>query len=204
MRTLLIDLDIFITGKIKLYQKINDTIVSSLTKSMMIALIAITLFISLILGSFKLGLLSLIPNIIPLIFGGASLYLLGNYIDSGVVVVLSVCLGIAVDDTIHFLTNYLEGQEKGLSLKDNLKEIFHGTGNALIITTVILFFGFGIFSFSNYIPNSNFGILSAIILSSALILDLFLLPVLIIMTDKFLIKKKKTSNQLGGVNEAQR
>lgn len=202
-----IGLNIFISGKIKLYQKINDTIVSSLVKSMAIALFAITLFISLILRSIKMGLFSLIPNMIPLIYGGASLYLLGNYIDSGVVVVLSVCLGIAVDDTIHFLTHFIQGKKDNLPLKQNIKEIFHGTGNALIITTVILFFGFGLFGFSNYIPNSNFGILSSIILSSALILDLFLLPTLIIISDKFLGSKTIESaahSPIGDCNELQR
>ena len=179
-------LNAFVTGRVKLYQTINDTIVNSLMSSMGIALFCITLFITIFLRSLSIGLFSLIPNLFPLLVGLSYLKLTNHDIDSGVVVVLSVCLGIAVDDTLHFLTHFLEGREKNLTLRENFISVLHGTGNSLIITTVVLCLGFGIFAFSNHITNSNFGILSAIILACALVFDLVLLPTLIMATNKFL------------------
>ncbi len=177
-------LNAFVTGRVKLYQTINDTIVKSLLSSMGLALFCITLFITIFLRSISIGIFSLIPNLFPLLVGLGYLKLTNHDIDSGVVVVLSVCLGIAVDDTLHFLTHFLDGREKKLTLRENFINVLHGTGNSLIITTVVLVLGFGIFAFSNHITNSNFGILSAIILACALIFDLILLPTLILATNK--------------------
>lgn len=189
-------LDAYVTGRVKLYQVINDTIVKSLTTSMSVAIFFITIFIMIFLRSVAIGLFSLIPNIFPLMLGIGYLKLSGYDIDSGVVVVLSVCLGIAVDDTLHFFSHFLQGKKENLSLRENFIVVLHGTGNSLIITTVVLCLGFGVFSFSNHVTNSNFGALSAIILACALILDLVLLPSLMITFKKlFHFDKESVENK---------
>jgi predicted RND superfamily exporter protein len=108
----------------------------------------------------------------------------------GTSLVASVCLGIAVDDTIHFLSNYYKHQEKGFSEEKNITTIFQYTGSALIITTLILSSAFGLYIFGDFLPNVNFGILCAVTLLSALVVDLFFLPAFLMI-----IKKEETSGE---------
>lgn len=173
-------LDIRITGIELLYQAINSRIITIFFKSMGLAIVMITIFLIIFMRSFKLGILSLVPNLIPLFIGGGALMALGIYIDSGVAVVCSVCLGIAVDDTIHFIGNYQRLTREGVDQKVAIAEVLKGTGNALIITTLILLASFGSFATADYIPNANFGIICVVVLSSALILDLIFLPAFIL------------------------
>lgn len=102
--------------------------------------------------------------------------------------VASVCLGIAVDDTIHFLSNFYRYRSEGYSLDETIAKIYTYTGSALIVTTAILASGFGLYMMGDFVPNVNFGMLCAVILSMALIVDLVFLPALLIF---FQDKKEK-------------
>jgi hypothetical protein len=117
-------------------------------------------------------------------FGAGLLYLKGQTIDVGCAIVASVTLGIAVDDTIHLLLNYSTARKSGLDSFEALLEVLSNTGLALILTTVILVTGFGVFIFASLIPNINFGLLSAQVLSMALVCDLVLLPALLLRFDR--------------------
>ena len=129
--------------------------------------------------SIRIGLVALIPNCLPLIFGGAFFFLFDKPLDIGTVLVMSVCLGIAVDDTIHMLSNYNRLVREGLNHRDALTELLSHTSPALIVTTLILASGFGTLAFADFIPNMYFGIMTALILSSALITDLLFLPLVL-------------------------
>ncbi|MBL6989795.1 MAG: MMPL family transporter [Bacteriovoracaceae bacterium] len=169
-----------ITGKVALTQRMVSHVISVFLKSFGLSLTVIVIILFLVFRSLKIGLLSIIPNIVPIALASGILTIWGVTIDFTIAIVSSVCLGIAVDDTIHFLTHYQRLEKEGVSERDSFLEIFQKTGPSLIITSFILMAGFGSFVFSNFLPNRNFGILCAIVLGLALLTDLILLPALVI------------------------
>jgi predicted RND superfamily exporter protein len=173
-----------VTGKIPIYQNMTTFVVKSFFSSIMLALVGISILLIIIFKSFKLGFSSMIPNVLPLAFGAGAMTLLEKPIDVGTALVSSVCLGIVVDDTIHFLSSYNIFKAKGNSTKDALKLVLGTTGSALFWTTSILVVGFGAMVFADFTPNSNFGILTALVLTIALIIDLVFLPALLLITSK--------------------
>lgn len=178
-------LNITITGKLTLYHRMTNYIVETFFKSISVAIILISILMIIVLRSWKLGLLSLLPNVIPLFYGVGIMTILQRPIDIGTSLVVSVCLGIAVDDTVHFLTHYRFLLKDGISPMEALKKVMKHTAPALTYTTVILAIGFGVFAFADFVPNVNFGVLCAIILSAALFIDLVFLPAILL---KFKIK----------------
>lgn len=179
-----IGLNAHVTGKVPLYQKMNGYIVDTFFESMEMALILVTLVMVIVFRSLKIGLLSMIPNVVPIIIGSGIMYFLKKPIDMGTVVITAVCLGIAVDDTIHFIANYLKAKEKGMDEFSAIASVVTFTGPALLLTTIILVCGFGTMMFASFVPNINFGIMSAIVLTAALIVDFTLLPALLLPKKK--------------------
>lgn len=174
-----IGLDIKTTGKPILFHRMNSYVVHTFFTSIAMALILITVIMIFIFKDFRLGLISLIPNVLPIIVGAGFLTILSKPIDIGCAIVASVTLGIAVDDTIHFLSHFNLLKRNGMSNYNAMLKVLSSTGLALIVTTVILVSCFGLFMFANLTPNINFGILCALVLSIALITDLLLLPAII-------------------------
>ena len=173
----------FITGKTFLYQTVNEHIVRSFATSALLALVLIAMILTIALRSLRLGLLSLIPNAIPLIAGVVSIQLWGRTLDIGGTVVASVCLGIAVDDTIHIIAGYQFAREKGLEARDAMIHTLCHRGRALVTTTVVLVATFGVFALGDFVPNAMFGVLCAVVITAALIADLTLLPALLLATE---------------------
>jgi predicted RND superfamily exporter protein len=172
-------LNIKTTGKSILFHRMNSYVVYTFFTSIAMALTLITLILIFIFKDLRLGLLSIIPNFVPVLFGAGLLTILEKPIDIGCAIVASVTLGIAVDDTIHFLSHYNSLKNKGVEKFEAMVAVFTSTGLALLVTTVILVSCFGLFMFANLMPNINFGILCALVLSIALICDLVLLPAII-------------------------
>lgn len=179
-----IGLNASVSGKVPLYQKMNGYIVETFFESMGMALVLVSILMIIIFKSWKIGLLSMIPNAVPIVIGGAIMHLLNIPIDMGTVVIISCCLGIAVDDTIHFLANYLKHRRDGYSSQDSIAKVLTFTGPALVLTTVILICGFGTLAFATFNPNINFGIMTAIVLGTALIVDFTLLPAILLSGKK--------------------
>lgn len=178
-------LDIVVTGKTNLFQSMMGYVVTTFFKSIITASLLVCLLMIVLFKSFKIGLISLIPNFIPLFLGGAYMKLFGLNLNIGTTLVASICLGIAVDDTIHFLSNYYRlTREEGKTREQAIEMIFAYTGNALLITTVILVSCFGLFMLGDFTPNVNFGLLSALVLISALIVDFVFLPALLLTGKK--------------------
>lgn len=184
-----VGLNIMATGKFYLFQRMMDYIVLTFIKSISMAMVLVAFLMVLIFRSFKIGLISLVPNILPLIMGAAIMVLGDVDLNIGSALVFSVCLGIAVDDTIHFLTNYYRLKKDGLGELDIMGSIFTYTGSALIITTAILASGFGVYYFGDFIPNENFGLLCSLVLTGALIVDMTFLPAFLMLIDDW--KKKR-------------
>lgn len=175
-----------VSGKMPIFHHMNSYVVNTFVVSMASAVLLIAVLMIIIFKSVKLGLVSLIPNIFPLILGSGVLVILGKNLDMGSVVVGAICIGIAIDDTIHFLSGYFENKKKFESNEEAITETLNSTGRALVSTTLILVAGFSTFLLSKFTPNFNLGLMTSIILMLALLLDLLLLPAL-------LLKNKKAS-----------
>lgn len=164
---------------------ISKNNLDSMSKGNMIALLCISLIIMLSLKSFRIGLFSLIPNIVPLIIAFGTWSLLYEQINMAVATVTSVSLGIIVDDTVHFLSKYQRAiVEKGLDATEAVRYAFSTVGSALIITSIALIAGFVVMLFSSFQVNTTFGLLTALCITAALFADFLLLPPLLMLLDK--------------------
>jgi len=168
-----------VTGKSMLLDKNSEYIRKSLLEGLLYGLIIIGVIMVLVFRDIKMFLISLVPNLLPMLFAGAILGFLGIPLEAGLSVVFAIVFGIAVDDTIHFLGKYKLGITQGLSKEEALEKTFAHTGRALVITTLILFFGFLVMLFSIHQPSITIGTIISVTLVAALILDLLLLPVLL-------------------------
>lgn len=158
-------------------------------KSMLIgsgtALVMISFILIFALRSIKIGLISLIPNIVPAAMAFGVWGMFNGEVGLSLVMVLGMTMGIVVDDTVHLLSKYLRARrERGMSPEDSLRYAFSTVGTALWVTSIVLMAGFAFFAFSHFEPNSNMGILTAITIALALVADFLLLPVLILLADK--------------------
>lgn len=168
-----------LTGTGILLDKNAYYIKDSLLQGLLMGLLLVALVMAFLFKNLKLVLVSLLPNFLPLLFAAALLGFLNIPLEATISVVFAIVFGIAVDDTIHFLGRYKIGLSKGLDKEEALQVTFAETGRALIITTLILFFGFLVLLFSVHSPSTTIGMLVSATLLTALILDLLLLPVLI-------------------------
>lgn len=171
-------------GNAPIYLSINQKVVSTFFSSMAMALGFVSFLLLIVYRDPFISLLAMLPNVIPILFGGALMQLLGKPIDIGTSIVSTVCLGIAVDDTIHFVSSYKQYRSHGMSPIDAITETFLVTGKALVVTTSLLVVGFGAFIFADFVPNRNFGMLCSMILALALLTDLLFLPALLLTIDK--------------------
>ena len=159
------------------------------------ALVAISLLLIFALKSLRYGLLTLVPNIAPAAMAFGFWGLVDAEIGLGLSVVAAMTLGIVVDDTIHFMTKYLRARrDDGLEATEAVKYAFSTVGVALWTTSVALASGFLVLATSPFIPNAEMGLLVAIVIMFALVVDFLLLPALLIRFDRFLMKESKTSS----------
>lgn len=150
-----------------------------------IALVLISLILLLALRSFKLGLLSLVPNLTPAILAMGIWAVTYGVLGMAASIVFAISIGIVVDDTVHFLSKYVRARrEMQLNTADAIRYAFSTVGQALWVTTVVLIVGFALLSQSSFLVNQQTGILMAITIASALILDFLFLPALLLMVDK--------------------
>jgi predicted RND superfamily exporter protein len=168
-----------LTGTGILLDKNSFYVKESLIQGLLMGLILVALIMALIYKNVKLIFISLFPNLIPLVFAAALIGFLGIPLEATIAVVFAIVFGIAVDDTIHFLGRYKVCLSKGMNKEEALNVTFNETGRALIITTMILFFGFMVLLFSIHLPSITIGLLVSVTLLTALAFDLLLLPVLI-------------------------
>lgn len=180
------------TSPAVMFSFISDRNIKAMVKGNIFSLILISLIILVFLKSIKIGLISLIPNLTPLLLGFGLWGLLIGQINMAVAFAFAVCLGIIVDDTVHFLSKYLRARrEKKLEAPEAIKYAFDTVGNALVITTVVLIGGFLVLSQSGFQMNAYLGMLASIVIGSALFLDFFLLPPFLLLIEKLKNKEKE-------------
>ena len=155
---------------------------SALLKGNLLAVGLITLIMVFSLRSWKLGLLSLIPNALPILgtFGLWGLFV--GQMGMAAATVTSTSLGIIVDDTVHFLAKYIRARrEQKLDRPAAVKYAFDTVGRAIVVITIILAVGFSILATSTFLVNSQMGLMTAIAIVVALFFDFTLLPVLLMI-----------------------
>ncbi|MCB0640325.1 MAG: MMPL family transporter [Phaeodactylibacter sp.] len=167
------------TGTGLIIDKNAEYVRKNLLQGLGLAVVIVSLLMALLFRDLRMLVISLIPNLLPLILAGALLGFLGIELEAGVSIVFAVIFGIAVDDTIHFLSKYKLARNKGLSKEQALETTFTETGKAIVLTTVILFFGFLVMLFSVHPPSVTIGLLISLTLFSALFGDLLFIPVMI-------------------------
>ena len=164
--------------------ELTNTLIASIS----LALVFVTLIFWLAFRSKFFMAISTLPNIAPLLIAAGLTGWLGINLDLGMAIVFVVIIGIAIDDTVHFLSKYKAAVKKGESLIEAIEESLLLSGSAIVITTVILVLGFATFLFSDFAIYSNFGLLSSVALSLAMLFDLMLLPAIISVIEKRRIK----------------
>ncbi|NNF66705.1 MAG: MMPL family transporter [Gammaproteobacteria bacterium] len=168
-----------------MFSHISERNIRSMLVGALLGLVLISGLLLIALRSVRIGLLSLLPNLLPigLAFGIWGFFV--GQVNVAASIVSGMILGIIVDDTVHFLSKYLRARrERGYSPTDAVRFAFHTVGIALIVTTLILIAGFSVLSFSDFEINATMGSLTAIGIAVALIIDFLLLPPLLIKLDK--------------------
>lgn len=179
-----------LTGTSVTFLKGTNYLVENLLTSLILAIILIASLMSILFSSVRMVLVSLFPNLLPLITTAGLMGFFGIPIKPSTILIFSIAFGISVDDTIHFLAKY---RQELKSHKWNIKEsvilALRETGVSMIYTSIVLFFGFGVFTVSSFGGTVALGILVSVTLLFAMLADLVLLPSLLLSLDKALTTK---------------
>jgi predicted RND superfamily exporter protein len=173
-----------ITGMMPLLFRTLSNVIVSMAMSYVIAIVIITLLMILLIGRFRIGLLSMIPNITPILIMLGVMGALSFPMDAFTMMVGSIAIGLAVDDTIHFMHNFRRYYEQKGDPVWAVQETLHTTGRAMLVTTVVLSIGFFIFMFADMKNIFNFGFLTGITIVMALLSDYFVAPALMVLANK--------------------
>ena len=185
------DVKVSVTGSTFLALKTADHLVYNLTNSFGIAFLIIFVSMVILFKSFRLSLVAVLPNVIPLMLAAAVMGFQDIKLRPTTAMTFAIALGIAVDDTIHFLARFRQEFSKNNNIQLAVKNTLLTTGKAIISTTMVLSLGFAVLYFSELMPNHEFGILATIILVVALIGSILLLPALLILFNpKIKVSKK--------------
>ncbi|WP_019676321.1 efflux RND transporter permease subunit [Arsukibacterium perlucidum] len=172
-----------------MFAHIGERNMASMLQTLPLALVLISLLLVFSLRSWRLGILSLIPNITPALVAFGLWGLLSGEINLALSVVAGMSLGIIVDDTVHFLSKYRAARVEGQATEQAIRYAFTTVGRALWITTVVLVTGFAVLMLSGFRLNSDMGMLTALVILVALIIDFLFLPACLL---KFDAKEYKT------------
>ncbi len=190
MKSLIADLDVIlkkelpdnisfdITGDAYLHAICMDAFVRDLFSSLVAASGVIFLLITLLFRSLRIGLIAAVPNMFPLVMTLGYLHIRGYELTAGNVLVFAISLGIAVDDTIHFLARFRD-ERKSAEPLEAIQNTLHSSGRAIVLTSVLVVSGLSVLVFSDFVPTRRFAELTAITMCSALPGDVILLPALL-------------------------
>ncbi|WP_420791590.1 efflux RND transporter permease subunit [Enterovibrio qingdaonensis] len=172
------------SGPNLMFAHIGETNMASMLKTLPIALVLISGLLVFALRSWRLGAISLVPNLVPAIIGFGLWAVVSGQINLGLSIVITLTLGIVVDDTVHFLSKYRYARLQGRNVEDGIRYAFSTVGRALWITTVVLVAGFSVLATSVFRLNADMGMLSAMVIFIALVVDFVLLPAVLLVADR--------------------
>jgi len=172
-----------VNGQTVMFAHMQHDVTATLIESITLAVVLISIVMLLIFKNWRMLPIFIVPNILPIALVVGVMGWVGIDIDMGVAIAGAIIIGVAVDDTIHFMVKYIEARKRGDSLEDAMKYVMSYAGSAIIFTTIVLSLAFLVFMFSNFNPNYHFGIVTASALVIAVIVDLVALPALLILID---------------------
>jgi predicted RND superfamily exporter protein len=173
-----------ITGTTPLFIKGNKYLIHNLRQSLLIAIVLISLIMAALFRNIRMIILSLIPNLVPLAITGALMGYFGIPLKPSTALIFSIAFGISVDDSIHFLAKYRQELfANGFNVKQAVSISIRETGSSMIYTSIVLFFGFIIFTASNFQGTQMLGLLTSTTLFCAMVTNLILLPALLLQFD---------------------
>ena len=179
-------LEVRVTGTGHLLDRNMSSLSRKLALGLLIALVAVSLLMGFLFRSVKMVILALIPNIFPMLMLAAILGYAGVNLNVSTAIIFTISFGIAVDDTIHFMSKFKLELNKGRSFLYALKRTYLSTGRAIVLTTLILCSGFLLLMCSDFLGTFYIGFLISATLMFALIADLLFLPVILL----YFFKKK--------------
>ncbi len=183
--------DVYLTGKALLFLKGTKYLVQNLLLSLGLAIFLIALFMAYLFRSTKMILISLVPNLLPLIITGGLMGFLGIPIKPSTILIFSIAFGISVDDTIHFLAKYRQELiASKWAIKKSVYNALTETGVSMFYTSIVLFFGFSVFIISSYGGTKALGGLVSLTLLFAMLSNLILLPSLLLTLERSIANKK--------------
>ena len=183
--------EVSITGKAYLFQKGTKYLVKNLILSLSLAIFLIALLMAYMFRSLKMIFISLIPNLLPLIVTAGLMGYLGVAIKPSTILIFSIAFGIAVDDTIHFLAKYRQELiTNNWEVKKSVYNALRETGVSMFYTSIVLFFGFSVFTVSNFGGTVALGALVSATLLFALLSNLLLLPSMLLSLEDSIANEK--------------
>jgi hydrophobe/amphiphile efflux-3 (HAE3) family protein len=175
--------EITLTGMMVLLSQTIDHAVKSMAKSYLTAFVVITILMILLIGRVKIGLLSMIPNLTPILIMLGVIGMTPISMDLFTMMVASIAIGLAVDDTIHFLHNFRRYYEQTGDPKLAVHMTLDTTGRAMLVTTIVLSIGFFIFVFATMKNLVTFGVLTSFTILMALVADYLVAPALMVLVN---------------------
>ena len=183
--------NVSITGKALVFQKGTKYLVNNLALSLSLAILLISLFMAYMFRSFRMIIVSLIPNLLPLVVTAGLMGYLGVPIKPSTILVFSIAFGISVDDTIHFLAKYRQELiANNWRIKKSVFAALRETGVSMFYTSVVLFFGFSVFTISSFGGTVALGALVSVTLLFAMLSNLLLLPSLLLSLERSIARKE--------------
>ena len=170
-----------VTGMPFLVDKTNEFLATNIVMSLAIAFIIIAVIMGLLFQSYRMIIIAILPNLLPLLAIAGMMGLVGINIKISTSIIFAIAFGIAVDDTIHFLTRFRLEIQQGQPMETAILNTLKGTGKAMILTSLVLLGGFVILLVSDFGGTFNTGLFSGLTILFALIGDLVVLPVLVRM-----------------------
>jgi len=173
------DVEITVTGMVPLFQRTLSAAMSSMAVSYVVAFVLIAIMMVILLGSVKIGLTSMIPNVLPIIMTIGFMSMVHMPLDMFTMLVGAIVIGLSVDDTVHFFHNFAKYHHMGYSTKESVEQTMLGTGRALVATSIVLSLGFYVYMFASLTNLVNFGILAGGAITIALFSNIILGPALL-------------------------
>ncbi|MGK5093088.1 MMPL family transporter [Deltaproteobacteria bacterium TL4] len=184
------EVEIKTTGMIELFAKTINIMMKSMLTSYLVAGVVITVMMIALVGRWGLGLLSMIPNLTPIIITLGLMGLAGIPLDMFTLLIGSIAIGLAVDDTIHFFHNYMRYLKEDGDSKKAIEETLKTAGQAMLVTSIVLTLGFWVYMFASMNNLFNFGLLTGLTLLIAFLADINLSPALLTWVEEANQKKK--------------
>ena len=175
--------EVEVTGDGVLASEGVDQLIQDLLASLALVFAVILVTMLILLRNLRLTIIATLPNLVPLMFILGTLGIMGADLQTSNIISFTIAVGLAVDDTIHFIVRYREEKRLGKSTQEAIRLTINGAGHAIVLTSILLVFGFSVLVFSPLTSTYFFGLLACITMAAALFGDLLILPTMLHLFD---------------------